>query len=68
MGVVWIWPDDSPSAFIDSSMTKPNLPDGDEDRYKSVYMRDLPYPFDALIEHVADPSHVKFAHHGFQVC
>lgn len=63
---MWIWPDDSPTAFIDSSMVKPNGPAFDSRRTK-VYMRDLPYPIDGLIENVVDPSHVPYAHHGYQV-
>lgn len=63
-GIVWVWPDDSPSAFIDSSMAKPN---GPEENSSIVYMRDLPYPIDSLIENVMDTSHVRFAHHGYQV-
>jgi hypothetical protein len=31
---------------------------------RTYYVRDLPYSFDFLIENLADPSHIPFAHHS----
>ena len=28
------------------------------------YVRDMPLPFDILVENIHDQSHVPFAHHG----
>ena len=30
------------------------------------FFRDLPYDYQTLVENVADPAHVQFAHHGVQ--
>ena len=32
-----------------------------------TYTRDLPYGWDMLLENLADPAHIPFAHHGLQV-
>lgn len=68
--MVWIWPDDSPSAFIDSAVKKLEGKNYyEDDRYivGSSYMRELPYPIDFLIENILDPAHVPFSHHGLIV-
>jgi phenylpropionate dioxygenase-like ring-hydroxylating dioxygenase large terminal subunit len=45
-------------------------PDGASDAAEpfiwSSVVRDLPYDWRTLVENVADPSHVPFAHHGIQ--
>lgn len=67
---MWIWPDISPSAFIDSAAKKLEGRIFEEDDKYSVgapYMRDLPYPVDFLLENILDPAHVNFSHHGFLV-
>lgn len=32
----------------------------------NTYTRDLPYSYHTLVENLADPAHVPFAHHGLQ--
>ena len=45
----------------------PLVPLVDEAEYVgSTVVRELPYGWDTLVENVADPSHVPFAHHGIQ--
>lgn len=45
----------------------PLVPMVDEPDYVgSTVVRELPYGWDTLVENVADPSHVPFAHHGIQ--
>ncbi len=66
-GLLWVWPDAS-SAEIANSQPLPLSPQVDADRgfvWSSV-VRDLEYDWQTLIENVADPSHVQFAHHGVQ--
>ena len=31
-----------------------------------LFVRELPYSFDILIENFMDPAHIPFAHHGLQ--
>ena len=62
--VVWFWPwGGEPSAAHDASpqyMVEPVAADA------ATYTRDLPYGWDTLLENIADPSHIPFAHHGLQ--
>lgn len=67
--LLWLWPEDSPFAFINSAATYP--PYGgyvEEDFFQmyTPYRRIMPYPMDVLLENVVDLSHVPFAHHGVQ--
>lgn len=68
--VVWIWPDESEYAFIDSAMVEPHGMGYDKEEFfelSSIFTRDLPYPADVLLENQMDPSHVSYAHHGVSV-
>lgn len=68
--LVWVWPDDSHSAFIDSTMSEPNGSEyyGEDKVVKRrTFSREIGYPFDFLIENVLDPAHVPFAHNRKQV-
>ena len=65
--LLWVWMD-ADSADI---ATKTKLPSSDKiDASKgyvwSSMVRDLEYDWQTLVENVADPSHVPFAHHGIQ--
>jgi phenylpropionate dioxygenase-like ring-hydroxylating dioxygenase large terminal subunit len=65
-GIVWVWPDDSPTALEDSTATPLNIPHIltlPEQPLVSWFIRDLPYDYDVLMENLADPSHFPFAHH-----
>jgi len=46
----------------------PFLGDGYKNEYidaTNLYVRDLPYSYDILVENLCDPSHISFAHHSF---
>ncbi len=66
-GLLWIWPD---AASAGRASTTP-LPlservDAAAGFVWSSLVRDLPYDWTTLVENVADPAHVPFAHHGVQ--
>lgn len=63
-GLLFVWPDDN--GWERSSVTDPPmLPDDfDKPEFATVTIqRDLYYGYDTLMENVADPSHIEFAHH-----
>ncbi|ERN04784.1 pheophorbide a oxygenase, chloroplastic [Amborella trichopoda] len=63
-GLLFVWPDEN--GWEKSSKTEPpRLPDDfDDPGFSSVTIqRDLFYGYDTLMENVADPSHIDFAHH-----
>lgn len=66
-GLLWVWPDANSS---DIAKTQPlplsPLIDASRGFVWSSMVRDLAYDWQTLIENVADPSHVPFAHHGVQ--
>lgn len=66
-GLLWVWPD-AGSAAIAFSHSLPLSPQVDASRgfVWSSMVRDLEYDWQTLVENVADPSHVPFAHHGVQ--
>jgi phenylpropionate dioxygenase-like ring-hydroxylating dioxygenase large terminal subunit len=66
-GLLWIWPDPD-SVEIATSQPLPLSPQVDASRgfVWSSIVRDLEYDWQTLIENVADPAHVHFAHHGVQ--
>lgn len=66
-GLLWVWPD-ADSAEIAPSHPLPLSPQVDASRgfVWSSMVRDLEYDWQTLIENVADPAHVQFAHHGVQ--
>lgn len=65
--LLWIWPDPD-SADIAHTQPLPLSPqiDASQGFVWSSMVRDLEYDWQTLIENVADPSHVPFAHHGVQ--
>lgn len=70
--MLWVWPDASETAFIDShAQPIPMMPDlaaAMEERAKysfpAGFTRVLPYSYDVLVENVSDPAHLPVAHHG----
>lgn len=67
--LLWLWPEDSPFAFINSAATYPPYGGYEESDFFQMftpYKRMMPYPVDVLVENVVDLSHVPFAHHGIQ--
>ena len=65
--LLWVWMD----ANTPEIATKTDLPlspkiDSSKGFVWSSMVRDLEYDWRILVENVADPSHVPFAHHGIQ--
>lgn len=71
-GLLWIWPDDSTSAFEESSRHHVAIPDDVADFFEQQieqgipvgFTRIVPYDFELLMENLLDPAHFPFAHHG----
>lgn len=66
-GLLWVWAD-ADSAEMAFSHPLPLSPQIDRSQgfvWSSV-VRDLAYDWQTLVENVADPAHVPFAHHGVQ--
>jgi phenylpropionate dioxygenase-like ring-hydroxylating dioxygenase large terminal subunit len=64
--LLWIFPSTNQEL---ASQRQPALIDALDDPRSvdttQLYMRDLPYSWDILVENLCDPSHVQFAHHEF---
>ncbi|MGE5658723.1 MAG: Rieske 2Fe-2S domain-containing protein [Actinomycetota bacterium] len=65
--LLWVWPDRH-SVALAATVPLPLSPQIDAAKgfVWSSYLRDLEYDWQTLIENLADPSHVPFAHHGVQ--
>ena len=65
--LLWLWPD-AESAGLAETTQLPLSPQLDASKgfVWSSMVRDLEYDWQTLVENVADPSHVPFAHHGVQ--
>ena len=65
--LLWVWPD-AKSAKLAAATPLPLSPQVDATKgfVWSSFVRDLEYDWQTLVENVADPSHVPFAHHGVQ--
>ncbi|HEY9652218.1 MAG TPA: Rieske 2Fe-2S domain-containing protein, partial [Coleofasciculaceae cyanobacterium] len=65
--LLWVWPDVN-SPELAAATPRPLSPQVDASKgfFCSSLVRDLDYDWSTLIENVADPSHVPFAHHGIQ--
>ncbi len=65
--LLWVWPD-AKSAELAATTPRPLSPqlDASQGFVWSSFVRDLEYDWQTLVENVADPSHVPFAHHGVQ--
>lgn len=65
--LLWVWPDQKTAAVAENTPLplSPQI-DAKKGFVWSNYIRDLEYDWQTLIENVADPSHVPFAHHGVQ--
>lgn len=67
--MLWLWPDDSPSAFTDAAASQPPATVGLRSHAAAGkkpfnwYMRDLSYGHDVLLENLVDPAHLPFSHH-----
>jgi phenylpropionate dioxygenase-like ring-hydroxylating dioxygenase large terminal subunit len=65
--LLWVWPD-TQSTELAKQTPLPLSPQIDTSKgfVWSSFVRDLAYDWQTLVENVADPSHVPFAHHGVQ--
>jgi phenylpropionate dioxygenase-like ring-hydroxylating dioxygenase large terminal subunit len=65
--LLWVWPDEKTAAIAENTPLplSPQI-DAEKGFVWSNYIRDLEYDWQTLVENVADPSHVPFAHHGVQ--
>jgi phenylpropionate dioxygenase-like ring-hydroxylating dioxygenase large terminal subunit len=65
--LLWVWLD-AKSAELATKTPLPLSPQVDAAKgfVWSSFVRDLEYDWVTLVENVADPSHVPFAHHGVQ--
>ncbi|MEJ1933823.1 Rieske 2Fe-2S domain-containing protein [Nostoc sp. NIES-2111] len=65
--LLWVWPD-AKSQELANQTPLPLSPQIDASKgfVWSSFVRDLDYDWQTLVENVADPSHVPFAHHGVQ--
>lgn len=61
----WLWPEDPLSVIGNPQAHPEGMMEDLADVYRTA-TRDLPYGWDVLIENIADPSHVPFAHHNLQ--
>ncbi|CAI5998738.1 unnamed protein product [Closterium sp. NIES-64] len=68
-GIIWFWPDCSPSAAAEAAaaLPPPSLPEFDDPSFRyDTGMADLEYGYEMLMENLLDPAHVPFAHHKYQ--
>jgi phenylpropionate dioxygenase-like ring-hydroxylating dioxygenase large terminal subunit len=65
--LLWVWMDaDSPEIAAQTPLPLSTKIDANKGFVWSSMVRDLEYDWQTLVENVADPSHVPFAHHGIQ--
>ena len=65
--LLWVWMDaSSPEIAAKTSLPLSPQIDSSKGFVWSSMIRDLEYDWQTLVENVADPSHVPFAHHGLQ--
>ncbi|MBD2253248.1 Rieske 2Fe-2S domain-containing protein [Nostoc parmelioides] len=65
-GLLWIWPDNSPTAFADSTSKQPALmPESTLDSpLNDWFMSEVPVGYTVSVESTFDPSHAQFLHEG----
>jgi phenylpropionate dioxygenase-like ring-hydroxylating dioxygenase large terminal subunit len=67
VGLLWVWPDGERAALAEATpLPLSSFAREEEGFHWSTFVRDLPYDWVTLVENVADPAHVPFAHHGVQ--
>jgi phenylpropionate dioxygenase-like ring-hydroxylating dioxygenase large terminal subunit len=65
--LLWVWMDPNcPELAAKTPLPLSSQVDAEKGFVWSSLVRDLEYDWQTLIENVADPSHVPFAHHGVQ--
>ena len=65
-GLLWIWADNSPTAFKDSTSKQPALmfPDKLDSSGVDWFMSEVPVGYTVSVESSFDPSHAQFLHEG----
>jgi phenylpropionate dioxygenase-like ring-hydroxylating dioxygenase large terminal subunit len=67
VGLLWLWPDGERSELAEATALPLSVFARAEEGFRwGSIVRDLPYDWTTLVENVADPAHVPFAHHGVQ--
>ena len=65
--LLWVWMDAAtPEIAAETALPLSPKIDASKGYVWSSMVRDLAYDWQTLVENVADPSHVPFAHHGIQ--
>lgn len=65
--LLWVWADShSPELAEKTKLPLSAQVDASQGFVWTSFARDLEYDWQTLVENVADPSHVPFAHHGLQ--
>ena len=65
--LLWVWMDaESPDIAAKTPLPLSPQINAEKGFVWSSFVRDLEYDWQTLVENVADPSHVPFAHHGVQ--
>lgn len=64
-GLLWVWPDNSSTAFADSALKPPALmPDTIGSSMSDWFMSEVPVGYTVCVESSFDPSHAQFLHEG----
>lgn len=65
-GLLWVWPDDSPTAFEDCTTKQPaTIPECDLDVSSTDWhMSEVPVGYTVSLESSFDPSHAQYLHEG----
>ncbi|KAM0065423.1 putative pheophorbide a oxygenase [Helianthus debilis subsp. tardiflorus] len=66
-GIVWFWPSTNPKyKDILTKKKPPYVPELDDPSFigTSMFVRDIPYGYEVLVENLVDPSHVAYSHKG----
>lgn len=67
VGLLWLWPAGERAELAASTPLPLSAFARAEEGFRwGSIVRDLPYDWTTLVENVADPAHVPFAHHGVQ--
>eukprot|EP00803_Ostreobium_quekettii_P005127 evm.model.scf_3447.1 EVM.evm.TU.scf_3447.1 scf_3447:2323-7983(-) len=62
-GLLWVWPDDAPTSWVDSVATEPPVAQvvGQDSDWSVV---DFPVSYASWMENTLDPCHTDYIHHG----
>jgi phenylpropionate dioxygenase-like ring-hydroxylating dioxygenase large terminal subunit len=68
-GLLWVWPDDSSTAFEDCNSKQPaTIPECELDTSSTPWhMTEVPVGYTVSVESTFDPSHAEFLHEGIGV-